>query len=373
VTPPPLHDVRGQWALLRQDIEAAIARVLASGQYIQGAEGERFERAYAFFVGARFGVGTASGTDALRIALQAVGVGPNDAVVTVANAGVPPVAAIEAAGATPVFVDVEPDTGNLDCALLDQVSLPAVRAVLVVHLYGHPADMGKLLSATRARNWKIVEDCSHAHGGRYLGQRVGALGDAAAFSFYPTKNLGAVGDAGIVTTNDESVAERARLFRNHGWGRERLSDLSTCHSRLDEIQAAVLSAKLPHLDAWNARRRELAARYAAALAGVVELPAEHPWAECANHLYVIRTPRRDEVRRHLESLGIGTGVHYALPVYKHPAYRRHSPPTGCPVTERWTEEVLSLPMFPGLEPAQLELVTSAIIDFFHERRAIQAA
>jgi dTDP-4-amino-4,6-dideoxygalactose transaminase len=292
-----------------------------------------------------------------------VGVARGDVVVTVANAGIPPLAAIAALGARPLFVDVEPDSACLDPAQLEAVTDPGVRAVLVVHMYGHPANLPALLGVARARGWKLVEDCSHAHGSRCHGQAVGTFGDAAAFSFYPTKNLGAFGDGGMVVTGDDAVRERALLLRNYGWDEERISLVPSGHSRLDELQAAILSAKLPRLEAWNERRRQLAQRYCALLAAGVATPIEHPWARHVYHLFAIRSGRRERLRQHLEAAGIGTRIHYSPPAYAHPAYREHAPASPLPVTERLAREVLSLPLYPELEMAQVELVAETVNRF----------
>jgi len=364
-TPPPLNDIRLHDRSLAGEVRAAIDAVIDDGQFILGARGAAFEHRFADFVGVRHGIGVASGTDALRLGLLALGVRAGDAVVTVANAGVPPVAAIEAAGAHPVFVDVDSVTQMLDPSELERAISPAVKAVVVVHLYGHPADMAPILDIARRHGVKVLEDCAHAHGARHHGRTVGSLGDAAAFSFYPTKNLGAVGDAGMVVSNDDAVAERARLLRNYGWQQDRCSEVAGYNSRLDELQAAVLLVKLQRLRAWNARRVELAARYAAWLSDVVEVPGTQPWAEHVYHLYVIRTARRDELRDSLTARGIGCGIHYAPPVHRLPAYRRLQPSSGpLPVTERLAETVLSLPMYPELKEEQVDLVGRAVCDFF---------
>ena len=367
MTPPPLSDVRRQYEDLKEEIDAAVAAALSSGQYILGPLAARFEEAFAAFCGAGFGIGVGNGTDAVRIALQASGVRPGDKVVTVANAGVPPVAAIHAARAEPVFVDVEADTGNLDVTALQKLTDPKVKAVLVVHLFGHPVDLQAISAVARSRDWKLIEDCSHAHGALYRGQRVGSFGDAAAFSFYPTKNLGAAGDAGIVTTNSDAIADRARLLRNYGWRSDRVSEVPSDHSRLDEIQAAVLLTKLPHLELWNAQRRALAAKYCTLLEGWVGLPVQRDWAHAVHHLFVIRTADRDGLARHLTAKGIGTGIHYAPAVYRHPAFLNVALSAQCPVTELRGAQILSLPMYPELTEAQVELVASAIKEFLGEK------
>lgn len=367
VSPPPLNDLKLHYQRIKDEVDAAIAEAMAGGWYILGERVQHFEEEFARYVGASYGIGVASGTEALRVALLALGTTPGDEVITVANAGVPPVAAIDAAGAHPVFVDVDPATCNMDPALLERAITPRSRAVLVVHLYGHPADMGAILAIARRHGLKVLEDCAQAHGAMYRGQRVGSLGDAAAFSFYPTKNLGAFGDAGMVTTSDSAVADRARLLRNYGWRRQYYSEVRGSNSRLDEVQAAVLLAKLPHLEEWNERRRRLAALYTSLLDGLVETPVEQPWARAVYHLYVVRTKERDALQAHLRARGIGTGIHYPLPVHLQPAYRHLGVPRGAlPVTESMALEALSLPMYPELEEEQVEMVAAAIREFFRE-------
>src|SRR5919198_2468482 len=263
---------------IRADLDAAIARVLGHGNFILGPEAEAFEKAFAAYHGPNLqAVGVGSGTDALRIGLQSLGVEPGDEVLVVANAGVPPVAAVVAAGARPVFCAVDPDTCTLDPAEIERRATPRARAVLVVHLYGCPAEMDPILEHTRAHGLRVLEDCAQAHGARYKGRLVGTMGDAAAFSFYPTKNLGAVGDGGALLTADPQVADRARLLRQYGWRQKYISEVHGTNSRLDALQAAVLRAKLSHLDTWNATRRQLAALYRERLAeagDVVRLPVE---------------------------------------------------------------------------------------------------
>ncbi len=347
---------------MRAELDAALAGVLDSGWYILGQQGEAFEREFAAWCGAAHGVGVGSGTDALRIALLALGVQPGDEVITVANAGIPPVAAIVAVGARPVFADVTPTTHTLDPDQAATAITARTRALLVVHLYGHPADMDPLLALARQHGLLVLEDCAQAHGARYKGRLVGTLGHAAAFSFYPTKNLGALGDAGLVLTSDAAIAERARLLRNYGWRQQYQSELLATASRLDELQAAVLRAKLPHLECWNRARRERAAWYRELLRGLpLELPGEMPWAEHVYHLYVARTPARDALRAALSRQGVGSGIHYPTPAHLQPPYAPFGRgPGSLPVTEQLAQEIVSLPMFPELERPQIEQVAAAV-------------
>jgi dTDP-4-amino-4,6-dideoxygalactose transaminase len=345
---------------IRAELDAAIGRVLDRGYFLMGPELQRFESEFAAYHGSAFeAVGVGSGTDAIRIGLLALGIQPGDEVLTVANAGVPPVAAIVATGARPVFCDVDPHTHALDPGEIERRITDKTRAVLVVHLYGQPAPIGSIVEQARGRGLRVLEDCAQAHGAAVGGRKVGTFGDAAAFSFYPTKNLGALGDGGAILTADPDVAERARLLRMYGWREQYLSELQATVSRLDELQAAVLSVKLGYLETWNRQRRELAFRYRTQLDGLVKvLPDEGVF-----HLYVIRTQRRDALREHLKQHGIGTGVHYPLPAHLQTPYTRlaHGP---LPETERLAREVLSLPMYPELDAEAVDYVVEQVRAFF---------
>jgi dTDP-4-amino-4,6-dideoxygalactose transaminase len=358
----PLVDLHCQLAAIRPEIEAAVTRVLERGWFILGEEVVAFEQEFATYCGVRYAIGVGSGTEALHLALRAVGVGPGDEVITVANAGVPGVVAIEAAGGRPVFVDVYPATMNLDPARLSAAISPRSRAILPVHLYGRPADMDPIMEIARRHDLAVVEDCAQAHGASYRGRKVGSLGHVACFSFYPTKNLGAYGDGGAVVTDDPALADRLRLLRQYGWREQYRSEVRGVNSRLDELQAAILRVKLRHLDAWNARRRALATRYRELLAGSdLVLPAELPDGVQVYHLFVVQTPQRDELRDHLRRAGIGTGIHYPIPAHLQAAYRDlGGQPGQLPVTERLAREVLSLPLFPELTDAEVEQVVEAI-------------
>jgi dTDP-4-amino-4,6-dideoxygalactose transaminase len=358
--PIAVFDPRPQYRALKAELDAAVARVLERGWFIQGEEHNAFEAEFAAFCGARHGIGVANGTDAIRIALQALGVGPGDEVVTVANAGVPPVVPIVEIGARPVFVEVDPSTRTLDPSRLERALTPRTRAVLAVHLYGHPADLDAILELTRPRGVKLVEDCAQAHGATYKGRRVGSLGDAAAFSFYPTKNLGAYGDGGMVMADDEAVADRARLLRGYGWRRRYVSEIHGINSRLDELQAAILRVKLRHLDAANEARRARARRYAERLSGVAP-PVERPWAQHVYHLYVIEVDDRDALRTALAERGVGSDVHYPVPTYLQRAYLDLGVGPGMlPVTERLSDHVLSLPIYPELTLDQVDRVADHV-------------
>lgn len=362
----PFVDLQAAYRRAQPAIDAAVARVLASGWYILGHELEQFEQEFAAYQGQAHAVGVASGTDALLLALRAAGIGPGDEVITVAHTAVATVAAVELAGASPVFVDIDPLTYTLDPALLPGVLSPRTRAILPVHLYGQTADMKPILAFAREHGLLVIEDCAQAHGARYRGRLAGTMGDLAAFSFYPTKNLGALGDGGAVTTDRPDLAERLRLLRQYGWRERYISDIPGLNSRLDELQAAVLRVRLPLLDAENAARRKLAAVYQELLSGLpVRTPAVAAGNEAVYHLYVIETDRREALRAHLAGRRIGTGIHYPVPVHRQPAYARLGyGPGSLPITEAAAARILSLPMYPDLSPAAAARAAAVIASFF---------
>lgn len=359
----PFGDLAREYAALRPELDAAWQRVCARGWFVLGAEVEAFEREFAAYCGARHAVGVASGTDALHLALRGLGIGAGDEVVTVAHTAGATVMAVLLAGATPVLVDIDPATGTMDPAAAAAAIGPRTRALLPVHLYGQPAALDALQALAARHGLALVEDCCQAHGARHGGRHVGTFGVAGCFSFYPSKNLGAYGDGGMVVTNDDALAERLRRLRQYGWRVRDESVEEGLNSRLDELQAALLRVKLRHLDAWQTRRSALAARYNAGLAGVpgLVLPAAVPGTEPAWHLYVVRTPRRDALRQALAEAGVGTGVHYPLPVHRQPGYARAVVgPGGLPASERWAAEVLSLPLFPYLREDEVDWVVAAV-------------
>lgn len=368
----PCANPKAQYLARKAEIDAAVARVLTSGSYILGGEVAAFEDEFAAFIGdgeTMRGIGVASGTDAVHLALRACGIGPGDEVVTTAFTAVGTVAAIEQSGATPVFADIEPGSLTLDPAAVERVVTPKTRAILPVHLYGGPADLGTLADVARRHGLRLIEDCAQAHGARYKGRRAGAMGDFGCFSCYPTKNLGALGDAGILVTRDPALADAARRLRQYGWDEHRNSQIPGINSRLDAVQAAVLSVKLPHLDADNAARARIAAAYDAAFADIdVALPLSRRGDVHVYHLYTLRTPRRDALRSFLAARGIETRVHYDVPVHLQPAYRGRIAlaaafANGLPVTERAAREVLSLPMYPELRDDEVEAVIKAVHAF----------
>ncbi len=361
----PFVDFGSHVAALRGELDAAVARVLDSGWFILGPEGEAFERELARALGARDAVAVANGTDALQLALRARGIGPGDEVITTSLSAAFSALAILQAGATPVFVDVDEATLNLDPQRVLEAVTPRTRALLPVHLYGHPADMTPLLALARERGLAIVEDACQAHGALHEGRPVGTLAGEqgmGALSFYPTKNLGALGDGGAVLVNDPATAAALRRLRNGGQSNRYRHEGFGVNSRLDELQAAILRAALAHLPEWTERRRSLAALYRGELAGTgLVLPHEAPWARAVYHLFVVRHPRRDELADLLARLGVGTLVHYPIPLHLQPVFAALGPgPGGLPVVERAAREILSLPLYPELGEAQARHVIDAV-------------
>jgi dTDP-4-amino-4,6-dideoxygalactose transaminase len=351
----------------RAAIDAAIARALDGGRYILGPEVEAFEREFARYLGVAHVVGVASGTDALLLALRARGIGPGDEVITVSHTAVATVAAIELAGALPVLVDIDLERYTLDPAEVERALGPRTRAILPVHLYGHPAAMDDLRAIADRHGLWLIEDCAQSHGATLDGTRTGALGDVGAFSFYPTKNMGALGDGGAVACADDATAATVRRLREYGWHERYISEVAGINSRLDALQAAVLRVRLVHLDGDNARRAAVATAYDGALAGVgVALPVVRAGCGHVFHQYVIRHTRRDALGEALRDRGIGTLVHYPMPVHQQPAYRgRLRIPGSLARSEEAAATVLSLPMYPELEPAQVRRVAEAVREAAH--------
>jgi len=347
------------------EIRAAIDRVLSGGWYILGEEVRRFEEEFASFLGVPHAVGVASGTDAVALALLAVGVRPGDEVITVSHSAVATAAAIEQIGAVPVFADIDPATRCMDPETLPALVSHQTRALLPVHVYGQPAPMGRIMELAAMYGLKVVEDCAQAHGAEIGGKKAGSFGDAAAFSFYPTKNLGAIGDGGAVATRNKEVAADLKARREYGWQERYISFFPGLNSRLDEMQAAILRVKLPHLCADNARRREIAARYHEALRGSpVVTPAQVPGTLHAMHLYVLECDQRDRLQELLKSRGVATARHYPAPIHLQPAYRgRIRGGDSLPATEALYGRIVSLPMYPELTDAQVRQVVDALTDF----------
>jgi dTDP-4-amino-4,6-dideoxygalactose transaminase len=370
-TPIPQTDPRAGYLEQKAAIDAAIARVLDSGWYILGREAEAFEARFAGMIGVGHGIGCGNGTDALELALRACGIGAGNLVFTVSHTAVATVAAIERAGAIPVLVDIEEGGFTMDPAALERAvkSPPPGRpaAVLPVHLYGEPAALDEIAAIARAHGLRLIEDAAQSHGAEYRGRTTGSIGDFGCFSFYPTKNLGALGDAGGVVTDNAELAAAAREIREYGWRDRYVSAVPGINTRLDPIQAGILNVKLDTLAAGNARRQAIAARYDVGLAGLpLALPARRGGATHVFHQYVVRTPKRDRLREHLRQAAIGTGIHYPLPVHLHPAYRGRVPvgPTGLCRSEAAAREILSLPMYPQLSDAAVDRVIAEIRRFF---------
>ncbi len=363
----PFVDLSAQFASIRDDIEAAIAGVLERNDFILGDSVARFEEEMAAYCEAAHAVGVDSGTSALELALMALGVGSGDEVITVANTFIASALAISYVGATPVLVDIDPDTYQIDPALIEAAITPRTKAIMPVHLYGHPADMDPINEIARSHGLKVVEDASQAHGARYKGRRVGALGDVSAFSLYPAKNLGAYGDAGVVVTDDLEIADQIRLLRNYGSKVKYRHELRGFNRRLDTLQAAVLRVKLRYLDAWNAARRNHGAKYDELLqehTDVVRLPATAEFAEPVFHLYVVQHEERDRLQEHLADRGISTVIHYPIPIHLQPAYADLGHDEGSfPLTERAATRILSLPMYAELQADDINYVCDAVAGF----------
>jgi dTDP-4-amino-4,6-dideoxygalactose transaminase len=353
---------------LQQEIDAAIRSVLEGPGYILGEAVERFEREFAAYIGVAHGVGVNNGTDAIHLALRALGIGPGDEVITVSHTAVASVAAIAMAGACPVLADVDPVTRTIDPASVAALIGPRTKAILAVHLYGHPAELEALSALCAQHDLVLLEDCAQAHGARFKEGRVGSFGRASTFSFYPTKNLGAIGDAGMVLTNDPEVARKLRLLRQYGWETPQYSIIQGWNSRLDPLQAALLSVKLSHLDAATARRQLLASRYDAQLADLpMRLPVQREGCSHVYHLYVVELAdqgTRDALRTRLAEEGIHAGIHYPFGVHEQPAYSGCVRTGAMTVTERLARTVLSLPLYPELSEADQDRITGSIRGFF---------
>lgn len=359
----PVNDLSRAHAAIRPELDAAIARVLDHDWYILGPEVEAFEAEFAAYNGVAHAVGVGSGTDAITLTLRALGIGAGDEVITTALSAAPTAGAIVAAGATPVFADIERGARTLDPAAAAAAVSRRTRALLPVHLYGQPADLDDLAALAQRHNLALIEDAAQAHGARYHGRMAGSIGVAGCFSFYPTKNLGALGDGGAVLTDDAALAERLRRLRHLGQSARYVHAEHATHSRLDELQAAILRVKLRHLPTWTAERRAHAARYTALLAGRdgIRLPVETPGTESCWHQYVIETEpdERDALRERLRAAGIGTDVHYPAALHLQPAYAAYGDGAGSlPVSERLAQTALSLPMFVGLTETEQERVSA---------------
>lgn len=361
----PVLDLRAQYHAHREEIDAAILDVVESGRFVLGPNVRALEEEIAEYVGCQHGVGVASGTDALRLALAALGIGPGDEVITTPFTFVATASTISRAGAVPVFVDIDARTFNLVPGQVEKAITRKTKAIMPVHLFGQPAEMGPIMEIARRHGLKVIEDAAQAIGAEENGQRVGSFGDVGCFSFYPTKNLGAYGDGGMVTTNDPDLAEKIDVLRRQGSKRKYHNEMLGFNSRLDEIQAALLRVKFQYLEDWTAERRRVARRYSELLAPTeVETPYERPNVRHVYHQYTVRAPRRDELRAYLQEQGIGTMIYYPVPLHRLELYTGLDYPVdGLPASETAAQQVLSLPMYPELTDEQIQTVTDGIVEF----------
>lgn len=360
-----LVDLVAQYHSIKDEIDAAVHSTLESGHFILGPAVSKFEETIAAYLGVKHAIGLASGTDALVLALRALDIGAGDEVIIPAYTFFATAGTVMSVGATPVFVDVDPVSYEMDVAqIADRIS-PKTKAIIPVHLYGHPAEMDPILEIARARGLKVIEDNAQAFGATYLGRKTGAMGDIGCLSFFPTKNLGAFGDGGMVVTNDPALAERMRMLRTHGWKKKYYSEEVGYNSRLDAMQAAILQAKFPHVDVWNEKRRELAHRYSEKLAssGLVT-PVERAWGSHVYHLYILRSSKRDELQSYLKQKGIASEVYYPLPPHLSVPCKKFGYKEGdFPHAEKAARETLALPLYPELALEQQDEVIAAVLAF----------
>lgn len=358
----PLVGLFDQYQTIKSEVDAAIQNIITNSAFVGGKEVKSFESEFAAYCETKACVGVGNGTDALYLTLRALGIGPGDEVITVAHTFIATSEAISMTGATPIFIDVLEDTMLMDPALIEPALTPRTKAIIPVHLYGQSCDMDAIMEIARKHDLKVVEDAAQAHGGRWRGQRVGSIGDAATFSFYPGKNLGAFGDAGAVVSQDEDLIERIRMLANHGRLEKYTHKMEGVNSRLDGMQAAILRVKLRHLDEWNQKRRAHADVYLESLSASEFRPQTvNPNAEPVWHLFVIRLAEREALQKKLKDEGIATGIHYPVPLHVQPAYQERQIPLGSlPVTEKAANEVVSLPMYPELTETQLESIVNAM-------------
>ncbi len=364
----PFVDLKQQYAPLKQQILSGMEKVLDGMQLFLGENVQGIEKEFAAFSGAEFGIGVSDGTTAIHLLLRAMGIGAGHEVITPSHTFIATVEAISQAGATPVFVDVDPETCLMDVSKVAALITPNTRAILPVHLYGQMVDMDPLMDIAKAHGLRVIEDSCQAHGAEYRGRKAGSIGDGGAFSFYFSKNLGAYGEGGFITTNDAEIARKVRMLRDHGSSVRYYHEMIGFNARLDELQAVVLRAKLPHLADWNDKRRAHAARYNELLAGLVEVPVERGYNRHVYHLYVIRTPHRDQLQAFLKERGIFTGVHYPVPIHLQHAVQALGYTAGSlPVTEKVASDILSLPMFAELTDEQIDYVVENIKQFITEK------
>ena len=358
---------KAQYLSQKDAINSAILEVLQSGRYILGEEVRLFEEEFAAYNGVHYAVGVGSGTEALHIALRALDVSHGDEVITTAHTAVATACAIALSGAKPVFVDIEPEFFTIDPNLIETAITPRTKAIIPVHIYGQPCDISAILEIASRHGVKVIEDCAQAHGAEYKGKRVSSMGHIGCFSFYPTKNLGAIGDGGALVTNDDKLAERIKLLREYGWEERYISSTEGWNSRLDEMQAAILRVKLKKLDADNVCRQQHAYKYDKALKKMpLELPGVRNGSTHVFHLYVIKTDQRDELKAHLKNHEINTIIQYPVPIHLQKYYQEIQGEISLPVTEQAAETILSLPIYPELTEKEHQKVVNAVEDFFGE-------
>lgn len=360
----PLVDLTAQYHSIKREIDIAIGATLESGHFILGPTVSNFEASVASYLGVDHAVGLASGTDALVLALRALDIGTGDEVIIPAYTFFATAGAVMSVGAKPVFVDIDPINYEIDVTRIGDRMTSKTKAIIPVHLYGHPADMDPLLELARMHGLKVIEDNAQAFGSTYRGRKTGAMGDIGCLSFFPTKNLGAYGDAGMVATNDPALAERMRMLRTHGWRKKYYSEEVGYNSRLDALQAAILQAKLPYVDSWNDKRREIARRYNEHLASLVTIPVECEWGKHVYHLYIVRSERRDELQAFLKQKGIASEIYYPLPPHlSKPCHEFGYREGDFPHAERASRETLALPIYPELMLEQQNEVIAAVKEF----------
>ena len=368
----PMVDLKKQYQGIKQDVLNEIGLALDGMQLFLGKNVQAVETDFAAFCGTQFAVGVGSGTDALHIALRACGVGPGDEVITVSHTFIATVEAIILAGARPVLVDIDPETCNMDPSQVEKKITRKTKAIIPVHLYGHPVDMDPIKELARIHKLWVIEDSCQGHGAEYKGQRTGSLGDIGCFSFYFTKNLGGYGEGGIITTSNPDLARKCRMLRDHGQNAKYYHQTMGLNGRLDEIQAAILKVKMRHLNDWTEMRRSIARIYRENLPSSIVLPREMPWAKHVYHLFVVRTPERDSLKSWLEQKGIATGMHYPVPVHLQEAWREYGgEDLHLPVTEKITREILSLPMYPELSEGEIYYICACIREFSESKLKVE--
>jgi dTDP-4-amino-4,6-dideoxygalactose transaminase len=362
----PFVDLKAQYQTIKVEIDSAVERIITNTAFIGGEDLKQFDKEFAAYCEAKACVSVGNGTDALYIALRALGIGAGDEVITVAHTFIATTEAITQVGAKAVFVEIEPDTMLMSPDAVVAAITPKTKAIITVQLYGQPCDMDRMMAIAKEHNLKVIEDAAQAHGASWNGRRVGSLGDVACFSFYPGKNLGAYGDGGAIVSNDEDLIKRAKMIANHGRLEKYTHEIEGVNSRLDGLQAAILRVKLPYLDKWNAERQRVAARYLDKLkdSDVVVLPTIRPEANSVWHLFVVRVKNRDAFQAYLKEQGISTGVHYPIPLHRQQAYEHFQMPTGSlPITEKVASEIVSLPIYPELTDSMIDDVIRAVLAY----------